>query len=68
MKKCDISSKNCNPKMVLVRVSYGSKSTPKELREYKLRDILGPIGTKKEWKKWQGMGVHQKFKLVFKER
>jgi len=36
--------------MKLIRVEYGSKDTPKEMREYRINGV-GPVGTIAEYKK-----------------
>jgi hypothetical protein len=33
----------------LIRVRYGKKSTPPELREYVMEGTNGPVGTIEEW-------------------
>ena len=33
----------------LIRVCYGKKETPEELREFVLYGTNGPVGTIKEW-------------------
>ena len=46
--------------LIAKRVSYGKKNTPISKREYRLI-TGGPVGTKKEWRKWAKNRVKIKF-------
>lgn len=37
--------------MKLIRVKYGKKNTPEEMREYQINGV-GPVGTIEEYKKY----------------